>query len=33
MTTTRRRQLSALDKLLASADNALRTLTPGTTKA
>ena len=33
MTTTRHRQLSPLDKLLASADNALRTLTPGTTKA
>jgi ubiquinone biosynthesis monooxygenase Coq7 len=29
----RRRQLSGLDKLLSRADNALRTLTPGTTKA
>ena len=33
MTRTRSRQLSPLDKLLSSADNALRTLTPGTTKA
>ena len=33
MSTTRGRQLSPLDKLLSSADNALRTLTPGTTKA
>jgi ubiquinone biosynthesis monooxygenase Coq7 len=33
MNMPRSRQLSPLDKLLSSADNALRTLTPGTTKA